>query len=95
MQIRFKRHLEGYKYLIMFDLASKVSGVCVWDIKASKPLKTTKIELNKDTELDQRELFEAIDSFFKELFISGIDKKSILVYKEAMPVQVRGGHSTV
>ena len=47
MQIKFTQHLEKYKYLIMFDLASKVSGVCVWDIKASKPLKTTKIELNK------------------------------------------------
>lgn len=95
MQVKFIQHLERYNYLIMFDLASKVSGVCVWDIKASRPLRTAKIELSKDTELDQRELFEAIDSFFKELFLSGIDKESILVYKEAMPVQVRGGHSTM
>ena len=29
MFIKFKRSLSEYKYLISFDLASKITGVCI------------------------------------------------------------------
>ena len=29
MEIKFKDKIDTYDYLIMFDLASKITGVCV------------------------------------------------------------------
>lgn len=95
MEIKFKNSLSDYKYLIMFDLASRITGVCIWDIQYNIPLKTKVLKVDKDHELGAAALYSEIDNFFNSLQTEGINLSDILVYKEAMPVQLRGGSSTV
>ena len=95
MEIKTKKSLQEFDYLIMFDLASKISGVCVWDIKNHRPYKIQKIEVNKEkVELPAFELYNKIDLLFLELG-KEIDLSKVFVSKEAMPSQVHGGNSTI
>lgn len=95
MQIKFQKSIKEYDYLIMFDLASRVSGVCIWDLRNNRPLRTEIIKVTGNSELPVAELYDALSCFFNNLEKEGIDKNKILVYQEAMPVQLRGGSSTV
>lgn len=91
MFIKFKENLNNYKYLITFDLASKITGVCIWDIIAKKPLKTEVFCVSNQTDLSVMSLFLEIDNFFKNLYIKQIKKEDILVTFEAVPSQIRAG----
>lgn len=95
MEIKFKQKLTVYKYLIMFDLASKTTGVCLYDLIQNKPVSTKILKVMKTQELQSAELLDLIDGYFNELYSQGIKKEEILVSKEAMPTQLRGGNSTV
>lgn len=95
MEIKFKQPLTSYKYLVMFDLASRVSGVCLWDIQNNRPIKTDILKVTSKHELPAAELYDLIDKYFDQLNKSGILLKDVLVCKEAMPTQVHGGSSTV
>ena len=95
MEIKFNKSLSDYKYLIMFDLASRITGVCIWDIQNNIPIKTKVLKVDKDHELGAAALYDQIDTFFNSLRLEGINLNEVLVYKEAMPVQLRGGSSTV
>ena len=95
MEIKFNTNLNHYKYLIMFDLASRITGVCIWDLEKNIPIQTKVLKVNKDHELGAAALYAELDTFFSSLQSSGINLNDILVYKEAMPVQLRGGSSTV
>lgn len=95
MEIKFKKSLSEYKYLVMFDLASKITGVCLWDIHNATPIKTDILKVTGKHELPVEELYELINNYFAELNKSGILLEEVLVYKEAMPTQLRGGSSTV
>lgn len=95
MEIKFNTNINRYKYLIMFDLASRITGVCIWDIDKNIPIQTKVLKVNKDHELGAAALYTELDNFFNSLPSLGIDLNDILVYKEAMPVQLRGGSSTV
>lgn len=89
MQIKFKKNLFDYKYLVMFDLASRVSGVCLWDLTNNKPLETfvIKVKDTVDIELPIIELNRQIDEFFKNLNKRGISLKDVVVSCEAAPLQ--------
>lgn len=95
MQIKFKNSLYDYDYLVMFDLASKNTGVCIWDIKKDAPLKVQMIKVLGKGDTFTKELYEKIEELFNNLLNQGIEKNKIVVAKEAMPVQLRGGSSTV
>ena len=95
MVIQGKKSLEDYKYLVMFDLASHNSGVCLWDIQANSPLEAFSIVANKVDGVFVSELYNQLGVFFDKLKERGIKKEEIFVSKEAMPVQLRGGSSTV
>lgn len=95
MIIKGKQKLQDFDFLVMFDLASRISGVCIWDIKNNRPYKIEKIEVNKEkSELPVAELYHKIDFLFTELG-KEIDLSKVFVSKEAMPSQVHGGNSTI
>ncbi len=95
MEIKGKKKISDFDYLIMFDLASRVSGVCVWDIKKKRPYGVYKIEVDKEkVELPAAELYNKIGLLFGELE-KEIDLTAVFVSKEAMPCQVHGGNSTI
>ena len=95
MEVKFKQKITVYKYLVMFDLASKTTGVCLYDLLQQKPVSTKILKVLKTQELQSAELLDLIDGYFNELYSKGIKKEEILVSKEAMPTQLRGGNSTV
>lgn len=67
MQIKFQKSLKEYDYLIMFDLASRVSGVCIWDLHNNRPLRTEIIKVTGSSELPVAELYDALSCFFNNL----------------------------
>lgn len=79
----------------MFDLASKITGVCLWDLTAGRPLQTFVLKVPDNVELGAAALYTQIDSLFNNLTRDGLDPSSLLVCKEAMPTQLHGGASTV
>lgn len=97
MEIKFKRRHDEFKYLLMFDLASRNTGVCLWDIAKNKPINTAVLKVTGEEELPAAELIHVIRDYFKILVKDyGIDvRHEILVVKEAMPTQLHGGASTV
>ena len=97
MEIKFKKHYNTFKYLLMFDLASRNTGVCLWDIAKNCPIETRALTVTGKEELPAIELLHVIQSYFNDLQLRlGIDlRKEVLVAKEAMPTQLRGGSSTV
>lgn len=95
MEIKFKRKISDYKYLVMFDLASKITGVCVFDLKEQKPLFTDVIKVTGDIELPAAELKNKIDVFFLNLNKRGISLQDVIVSKERLPSQIRGCGSTI
>lgn len=96
MKNKFIKQLESYEYILAFDLASKNTGVCVWEIKHNKPLFTTTIKVFKDAELPSADLKEKLEAFILSLQKQHhLDIDKILVIKEAMPTQLRGASSTI
>lgn len=95
MEIKFKKKLSTYDYLLMFDLASKVSGICLFDLRHHTARFTRVLKVTGELDLPSAELAQKLDRFFLSLKEEGYDLSKILVAKEAMPVQLRGGSSTV
>ena len=97
MQIKFKKSIHDFKYLLMFDLASRVSGVCLWNLEENAPVFTTTLNVRGELELPVAELLDQIILCVNSLVlkISDASVDNILVIKEAMPTQLRGGSSTV
>ena len=97
MQVKFKKGINDFKYLVMFDLASKNTGVCLWDLQKNEPILTQTLRVKGEVELPAAELLDLIIRFFNDLVFSigGVSNKDILVMKEAMPTQLRGSSSTV
>lgn len=96
MVVKGNKSLKDYDYLIMFDLASHNTGVCVWDIKNNKPIKTTTIVSGKKDGIFVSSLYDQIYEFIRDFtFESKIGIERIFISKEAMPTQLRGGSSTV
>ena len=94
MEVKNKKALNEYKYLVVFDLASKISGICLWDIEKHKPIKTSVIEV-KTCDSKIKQLYNEIQLYFKTLEATGIQMNEILVCKEAMPTQVHSSASTI
>ena len=95
MEIKYKKSLKDYKYLIMFDLASKITGVCIYDLIKEKPIKTQVITVKGKNTLPVVELFNSLDNFFTEITKKGILREDILVSFEAMPTQMHSAASTI
>ena len=95
MKIKGKEKITKYKYLVMFDLASHVTGICLWDIQKHSPISTQIIKVPSSCESKVLQLGISLKEYFETLVEQGIDLKEILVYKEAMPTQVHGGSSTI
>lgn len=89
MEIKFKKKLSDYDYVVMFDLASKISGVCVWDIAKGRPILTRKLVVRDGEANKAAGLISQIDGFFMNLTDQlGIpDLSKVLVYRELCPVQ--------
>lgn len=89
MEIKYTKKLIEYSYLVMFDLATRSTGVCVWDLKKEKPAFTYNIVTTGNTGNRAKELWDELDRFFvyftKKL---GLDNYSeVLVYRELCPIQ--------
>lgn len=96
MKIQFKNSLGDYDYLLMFDLASRKTGVCLWDISTATPVWTTIIEVRGEKETPSEELYVLLDRLMDQLRDKGISPSTdVLIGKEAMPTQIRGASSTV
>ena len=97
MEIKFKKKITDFKYLLMFDLASRNTGVCLWDIENHKPILTYMLKVTGQLELPAAELLDLIIKFVNSLVVKvgPFDLKQLLVVKEAMPTQLRGGSSTM
>lgn len=96
MQVKFLKSIYKYKYLVMFDLASKTTGVCLYNIKDKTVKETQIIHVSGNTDSNFYELYQLIGNYFYHLQNDfNIDLRDILVYKEAMPTQLRGSASTV
>ena len=97
MQIKFKKNIKDFKYLVMFDLASINTGVCLWDLQKNEPILTQTLRVRGEQELPAAELIDLIIHFFNTLVfkLGSVSNKDVLVMKEAMPTQLRGGSSTV
>ena len=95
MEVKLQKKLTDFEYLVMFDLASKNTGICLWDIQHKIPILTYKISVTDTGIYKERDLYAAIGAFFDLLSERGFRKESLLVSKEAMPTQLRGGNSTV
>jgi hypothetical protein len=93
--IKLEKSLDDFKYLLTFDLASKNTGVCLFNLKQNKPEKVFMVQTKKKDKNFVLELYNLLDELFDELFKLGIKKEEIFVAKEAMPTQLRGGSSTV
>ena len=94
MYVKGKVKLNTYKYLVMFDLASKITGVCLWDLTKDEPIQTGVLKIDISAGLPVASLYDALEKYFNAISkIVSLD--DILVYKEAMPTQLRGGSSTV
>lgn len=95
MQIKFTKKITDYKYLIMFDLASKVSGVCLWDLTQNIPISTDKIIVSGELELPVAEQYLLIEQYFQKIQTKyHINKEEILVSFEAAPAQIRSGNAS-
>lgn len=79
----------------MFDLATRVTGVCVWDITAHRPTITMVIQVPATAESDVVALDGQLDKMFTTLWNSGLCPETTLISQEAMPTQMGRGGSTV
>lgn len=96
MEIKYKKKLDDFKYLLMFDLASKKTGVCLWDLEKMRPIYTTQLVTPSEGELQFYDLKVGIKNCVNLVLEKfGISKEDILLFKEAMPTQLHGGASTV
>ena len=93
--MKCNKDLKDYKYLVMFDLASHNTGVCVWDIHKNIPILSDTLVSTKKDGIFVAELYNVLNSFFEQLKQKNIQWNELFVSKEAMPVQLRGGSSTV
>ena len=87
MIIKFKESISNYDYLVMFDLASRTTGVCLWDLKNHKPIQTDILKVKGNEELPAEELFTLIRDYFFSLSEKGYDLTKVLVSKECAPLQ--------
>ena len=85
MEIKFTKKLSDYDWLVMFDLATKSTGVCVWDIKGNRPRLTHNIVTTGNTGNRAKELWDGLDRFFVGFKLKGDPK--VLVHRELCPVQ--------
>ena len=95
MVIKYEKNISDYKYLLAFDLASHNTGVCLWDIEKNRPIKTYMV-VTKKTETFVSDLYNNLEALFEKIKNEQkINLNEMFVCKEAMPVQLRGGSSTV
>ena len=95
-EVKCKKPLDCYDYLIMFDLASKNTGVSLWDLRKKKPVTVFQITIEDNEIIHVCELYEKIKKVIDQICKKySTDYSKILISKEAMPVQLRGRASTV
>lgn len=89
MEIKFTKKLSDYDWLVMFDLATKSTGVCVWDLKNGRPAFTYNIVTTGNTGNRARELWDGLDRFFVHFTAKvGLNNYSrVLVHRELCPIQ--------
>ena len=87
MIAKFCAVLGYYEHVLMFDLASHVSGICLWNIREHRPEMTFSIEAKGKEEPRVFELHRLIDELFSRLAGMGYDMSKVLVSKEAAPMQ--------
>ena len=88
MEAKFRKKLSDYKYLVMFDLASKTTGVCIWDVTHGKPVASTAIVVPDRVDNRARGLWDALDDFFVRFALPlGVSQENAIVHRELCPLQ--------
>lgn len=95
MEIKFKKSLKDFDYLVAYDLASHITGVGIIDLNTRKIVSTSVLTVTGVIELPAVELENLVKNSLDQLLAKGIKKEKILVCTEAMPTQVHGGNSTI
>jgi hypothetical protein len=80
------------KYILMFDLASHITGWCVYDVHLGKPVERGIINVDRDQDCPDFVLMTDLSALIKNKIMQYSD---IMVATEAMPTQLRGGSSTI
>lgn len=76
--------------ILMFDLASHITGWCLYDVVSGRPVQHGVITINRENPNPDYDLKEALKKTIA-LFAG----KDIMISVEAMPTQLRGGASTI
>jgi len=79
-------------YILMFDLASHITGWCVYDVRAGKPLEHGVITVDRDMDCPDFTLFNDLSALIRA---KNMQYDDLMVSTEAMPTQLRGGSSTI
>lgn len=89
MEAKFRKKLSDYDYLVMFDLATGSTGVCVWDIAKARPVLTRNLLTTGKTGNRAKELWDALDGFFVDVAfqLGGAPIDRMLFYRELCPLQ--------
>jgi len=89
MEAKFRKKLSEYDYLVIFDLATRSTGACVWDLRKGEPLYTENLITTGKTGNRARELWDALDRFFVHLACKFglVYSSKILVHRELCPIQ--------
>lgn len=86
-----KRNIADYRYIIGVDLASKKTGMCLFELETRKPVYHTPLIVKDKHKLPSGELEELIDDFFNYIEKKfGASKDKVCLIKEAMPLQAQG-----
>jgi hypothetical protein len=77
-------------HILMFDLASHITGWCLYDSVRGIPLRHGLIVVDRDGPNPDYDLKEQLKKT-----ISSVQSDDLIVSTEAMPTQLRGGSSTI
>ena len=96
MIVKGNKKITDFKFLLMFDLASKLTGVCLWDLSQKLPVYTEQINASKGSpDLVIGELYKQLSELFEKLKNKyGATKENMFVSFEAAPSQIRGGNGS-
>ena len=89
MEVKFKKKLSDYDYLVMFDLATGSTGVCAWNLASARPAFTENLTTTGKTGNRAGELWDELDRFFMD-FASKLgleDFGRVIVHRELCPIQ--------
>lgn len=93
MEIKFQYNIKNFDYILSFDLAKKISGYSLMDLKEKTVVDTGLITTEEDHPWSA--LYNAFENIYENLYYKYcFSHKNVLIIKERMPSQA-GARSTI